>query len=178
MFLNSNTKAIAFSQRHIKALIFDISALAFIYLIPAISHMLSIKLYLFEPMRLMLILALVHTRKPNAYLLAVTLPLFSYFISSHPVFIKSGLIAIELSFMVFVFYSLVSRMHSFAAIFISIWASKLFYYGLKYLAIITVLPAEPLVGTPLLLQLGTSALFSLYVLFMFKNPTNTSSDKL
>ena len=157
-----------FSKTNVRALVFDVFALAFIYLIPTISHMLSIKLYLFEPMRLMLIFALVHTRKPNAYILAVTLPFFSYFISAHPVLIKSLLIAIELSVMVFVFYALVQRMHKLAAIFISIWASKLLYYGLKYLAIITVLPAEPLVGTPLLLQLGTSTVFSLYVLWMFK----------
>ena len=157
-----------FSKTNVRALVFDVFALAFIYLIPTISHMLSIKLYLFEPMRLMLIFALVHTRKPNAYILAVTLPFFSYFISAHPVLIKSLLIAIGLSVMVFVFYALVQRMHKLAAIFISIWASKLLYYGLKYLAIITVLPAEPLVGTPLLLQLGTSTVFSLYVLWMFK----------
>ncbi len=157
-----------FSKTNVRAIVFDVFALAFIYLIPTISHMLSIKLYLLEPMRLMLIFALVHTRKSNAYILAVTLPFFSYFISAHPVLIKSLLIAIELSVMVFVFYALVQRMHKLAAIFISIWASKLLYYGLKYLAIITVLPAEPLVGTPLLLQLGTSTVFSLYVLWMFK----------
>ncbi len=154
------------SNAKTKALIFDVFALAIIYLIPAISHMLSIKLYLFEPMRLMLIFALVHTRRPNAYILALTLPLFSYFISAHPVLIKSLLIAVELTFMVFVFHLLSERVHKFAAIFISIWASKLFYYGLKYVAIISVLPGEPLVGTPLLLQLGTSAVFSLYVWWM------------
>ncbi len=154
------------SDAKTRALLLDAFALAFIYFVPAISHMLSIKLYLFEPMRLMLILALVHTRRPNAYILALTLPFFSYFISAHPVLVKSLLIAVELTFMVFVFHLLSERMHKFAAIFISIWASKLFYYGLKYLAIITVLPAEPLVGTPLLLQLSTSAAFSLYVWYM------------
>ena len=154
------------SDAKTRALLLDAFALAFIYFVPAISHMLSIKLYLFEPMRLMLILALVHTRRPNAYILALTLPFFSYFISAHPVLVKSLLIAVELTFMVFVFHLLSERMHKFAAIFISIWASKLFYYGLKYIAIITVLPAEPLVGTPLLLQLSTSAAFSLYVWYM------------
>ena len=156
------------SKTNIRAIAFDVFAIAFIYMVPTISHMLSIKLYLLEPMRLMLIFALVHTRKPNAYILALTLPFFSYFISAHPVFVKSALIAIELSVMVFVFYALVERMHKLAAIFVSIWASKLLYYGLKYIAIITVLPSEPLVGTPLLLQLATSAAFSLYVLWQFR----------
>lgn len=168
MITQNTSIAAYFSKANIKAIVFDVFALAFIYLIPAISHMLSIKLYLLEPMRLMLIFALVHTRRPNAYILAVTLPFFSYFISAHPLLVKSLLIAIELSVMVFVFYALVQRMHRLAAIFVSIWVSKLLYYGLKYLAIITVLPAEPLVGTPLLLQLGTSAVFSLYVFWMFK----------
>ncbi len=154
------------SNAKTKALIFDVFALACIYLVPAISHMLSIKLYLLEPMRLMIILALVHTRRPNAYILAFTLPFFSFFISAHPVLVKSLLIAVELTFMVFVFYVLAGRMHKLAAIFVSIWSSKLLYYLLKYVAIITVLPAEPLVGTPLLLQLGTSAVFSLYVWWM------------
>ncbi len=156
------------SKTNIRAIAFDVFAIAFIYMVPTISHMLSIKLYLLEPMRLMLIFSLVHTRKPNAYILALTLPFFSYFISAHPVFVKSALIAIELSVMVFVFYALVERMHKLAAIFVSIWASKLLYYGLKYIAIITVLPSEPLVGTPLLLQLATSAAFSLYVLWQFR----------
>lgn len=170
MSLQTTASAGYFTASNIRALVFDVFALAFIYMIPTISHMLSIKLYLLEPMRLMLIFALVHTRRPNAYLLALTLPLFSFFISAHPVLVKSLLIAIELSVMVFVFYTLVGRMHKLAAIFISIWVSKLLYYGLKYIAIITVLPSEPLVGTPLLLQLGTSLAFSMYVWWQFRNP--------
>ncbi len=156
------------SHTKVRAILFDLFALAFIYFIPTLSHMLSIKLYLLEPMRIMLILAMVHTRRENAYILALTLPFFSYFISAHPVLVKSGLIAIELTAMVFVFHWLLRYMHRFAAIFASIWISKLLYYGLKYIAVITVLPAEPLVGTPLMLQLLTSFVFSLYVLFMFR----------
>lgn len=152
----------------LRAILFDVFALAFIYFIPTLSHMLSIKLYMLEPMRIMLILAMVHTRRENAYVLALTLPFFSYLISAHPVFVKSALIAIELAAMVYVFHVLVRRVHRFAAIFASIWISKLLYYGLKYIAIISVLPSEPLVGTPLLLQLVTSLVFSLYLFFAFK----------
>ena len=152
----------------VRAVLFDVFAVAFIYLVPTFSHMLSIKLYLIEPMRLMIILAMMHTRRENAYLLAFTLPLFSYLISSHPLLIKSGLIAVELAAMVFVFNMLVKRTHTLIAIFSGIWVSKLFYYGLKYLAVITVLPEEPLVGTPLQIQLITSAAFSLYVFLMYR----------
>lgn len=152
----------------IKAGLLDLSALAFIYFLPALSHMLSIKLYLIEPMRLMLILALVHTNRKNAYLLALTLPFFSYLISAHPVFIKSALIAAELVVNVALFHFLVRHVHRLGAIFASIWLSKIFYYGLKYLAILTVLPNESLIGTPLQIQLATSAAFSLYLFLMLK----------
>ena len=165
----SNAAAVGVMSRpNTRALVFDVLAITFIYLVPTISHLLSIKLYLLEPMRIMLILAMVHTRRENAYVLALTLPFFSYLISAHPVFVKSALIAIELAAMVYVFHLLVRHVHRFAAIFASIWISKLLYYGLKYIAIISVLPSEPLVGTPLLLQLVTSLVFSLYLFFAFK----------
>ncbi len=156
------------SKTNIKAMLFDGFALAFIYFLPAISHMLSLPLYMIEPMRLMLIFALVHTRRENAYILAITLPLFSYFISAHPIFVKALLMTIELTVMVFVFYILVRRIHTLAAIFASIWISKGLYYGMKYLAIMTVMPSEPVIGIPLLLQLLTSIIFSVYLFLMFK----------
>ncbi|MDY0202455.1 MAG: hypothetical protein RBR40_15895, partial [Tenuifilaceae bacterium] len=66
------------TRKTIAYVLFDIFALAFIYLIPTISHMLSFPLYLIEPMRIALVLALVHTTKRNAYIIALTLPLFSF----------------------------------------------------------------------------------------------------
>ncbi len=59
-----------------KSLIIDILGLTFIYFVPAISHLLSFPLYLVEPMRVMLIIAIAHTTKRNAYLIALTLPVF------------------------------------------------------------------------------------------------------
>jgi hypothetical protein len=155
----------------VKPATLDVFALAFIYFLPAISHMLSFKLYLIEPMRLMIVLALVHTNRKNAYLLALTLPIFSFLISAHPVLIKTMLISAELVVNVALFYLLVKRIHVLPAIFLSIWLSKIFYYGLKYLAILTVLPGDSLIGTPLLIQLSTSAVFSLY-LFAFLRKKN------
>jgi len=168
MYNNQPAAIGAISKPNIRAILFDILAIGFIYMVPTISHLLSIKLYLLEPMRIMIILAMVHTRRENPYILALTLPFFSYMISGHPLLVKSGLIAIELAAMVFVFFTLSRYIHRFAAIFASIWISKLLYYGLKYIAVITILPEEPLVGTPLMLQLATSVAFSIYVWFMFK----------
>ncbi len=44
----------------------------------------------------MLILAIAHTSRKNAYLIALTLPLFSLLISAHPSLIKTSLITGEL----------------------------------------------------------------------------------
>jgi hypothetical protein len=156
-------------KSYVKPAALDIFALAFIYFLPAISHMLSIKLYLIEPMRLMLVLALVHTNRKNAYLLALTLPLFSFLISAHPVLVKTMLISAELVVNVALFYFLVKRIHVLPAIFLSIWLSKIFYYGIKYIAILTVLPGDSLISTPLLIQLTTSAIFSLYLFAFLRN---------
>ncbi len=150
-------------RKSISTAIFYVFALAFIYLIPAFSHLLSFPLYLIEPMRLMLIIAIVHTHRYNAYALAITLPLFSFAIAAHPVFIKSILISVELLFMVWLYYQLSRYWNNFVSILSSIWASKVLYYGLKYLAILLFLPKETLVATPLYLQVITSLVFSAYL---------------
>jgi len=158
----------------------DIGALAFIYLVPAISHLLSLPVYLIEPMRLMLILALVHTGKSNAYLLTLTLPLFSMVITGHPVFPKMLLIAFELSMNVFLFYLLAKRIKSvFPAIFISIVISKMLYYALKFLLIRLAFIETGLITTPILIQVVMTFLFSIYLyLFFRKNQNNKYSSNV
>jgi hypothetical protein len=151
----------------------DLGALTFIYLVPTISHLISLPVYLIEPMRLMLILALVHTNKKNAYLLAITLPLFSLIISGHPVLPKMILIAMELSLNVFLFYALSKRMKQiFPAILLSIIFSKAIYYILKFSLIqLTVINGD-LFTTPILVQAITTLVFSGYlVVFYKKNQT-------
>ncbi len=88
----------------IKSIVFDLMALLFIYLVPAISHLLSFPVYYLEPMRIMLILAIVHTTRKNAYLIALTLPLFSLLISAHPSLIKTSLVTGELLLNVWLFF--------------------------------------------------------------------------
>ena len=95
------------SKQNTKNIILDIFALAFIYFVPSISHLLNLPIYYIEPMRLMLILALVHSSKQNAYILALTLPLFSFLVSAHPVLPKMFLISFELCLNVFLFFILV-----------------------------------------------------------------------
>ena len=81
----------------IKTIVFDLMALLCIYLVPAVSHLFSFPVYYLEPMRIMLILAIAHTTRKNAYLIALTLPLFSLLISAHPSLIKTSLITGELA---------------------------------------------------------------------------------
>lgn len=154
----------------VTGILIDISALVFIYLVPTLSHLLSLPVYLIEPMRLMLVLALVHTNKQNGYLLALTMPLFSFIISGHPVFAKMLLIAAELLLNVYLFYLFSNRMkHIFPAIFLSILLSKAVYYLLKFALIQLAVINTGLVATPLLVQLVMAVIFSLYLAFFYKN---------
>ena len=158
-----------FSQRTMwVSILMDTGALVFIYLVPSISHLISLPVYLIEPMRLMLILALVHTNKKNAYMLALTMPLFSFLISSHPVVPKMMLITFELVLNVFLFYLLSKRMkYLFPAILLSILISKTIYYMLKFGLIELMVIDTGLITTPVMVQLVTTSVFSLYVYLFY-----------
>jgi hypothetical protein len=159
-----------FSKQNVLSALFDISALAFIYFVPAISHLLSLPVYLIEPMRLMLILALVHTTKQNAYIIALSLPLFSFLISAHPVLPKMVLISLELVLNVFLFYVLIAKFkNTFLPIIISIILSKLVYYVLKFTFIKLTLIDSGLISTPIVIQVIMVLIFSSYLSFLFKN---------
>lgn len=153
----------------LKSLFVDFAGLALVFLIPTLAHLTQWPVYFIEPMRLMLILALVHTNKTNAYVLALALPLFSFAISSHPVFIKMLLITMELSLNVYLFFFFRKLMKKvFPAIVLSILASKLIYYLMKYFVIGAGLLNSGLISTPILIQLMTTIIFSVYVYFMIK----------
>ncbi|MDP2423029.1 MAG: hypothetical protein U1C46_00490 [Bacteroidales bacterium] len=148
----------------LRTILIDSTALAFIYFMPALSHMLALPIYLIEPMRIMLILAIAHTTKRNAYILALTLPLFSFLISSHPVFYKSLLIALELMVNVWLFFALTKIIHNrFVAMATAIIGSKLFYYALKFGFLSFATIQGSLVSTPIYLQFITTLVFSSYI---------------
>jgi hypothetical protein len=158
-----------FSKQNVLSVLFDIIALAFIYFVPAISHLLSLPVYLIEPMRLMLILALVHTTKQNAYIIALSLPLFSFLISAHPVLPKMILISFELVLNVFLFYRFVNKFkNTFLPVLLSIIISKLVYYIIKFGLIKFAVIESGLVSTPLIIQLIMMLVFSGYVALLFK----------
>jgi hypothetical protein len=150
--------------------LFNIVSLALIYFIPTISHLVGLPLYFIEPMRIMLVLALVHTNKANAYVIALTLPLFSFLVSAHPFFPKMILITAELLLNVWFFYFIFNRTgKAFAAIVSSIIISKAAYYAVKFALIsFAVLPNSPLVSTPIYIQVITTLVFSAYLALLFK----------
>jgi len=158
-----------FSKQNVMSALFDIAALAFIYFVPAISHLLSLPVYLIEPMRLMLILALVHTTKQNAYIIALSLPLFSFLISAHPVLPKMVLISFELVLNVFLFFAILKRFNNtFLAILVSIISSKLIYYVIKFGLIKLALIDSGLISTPIVIQVIMVLIFSGYLFSFYK----------
>jgi len=153
-----------FTSVRIRSILIDVFALAFIYFIPALSNFLNLPLYLSEPMRLMLILAIAHTTRFNAYLLALVMPFFSIAISGHPLIFKTLPMVVELFLNVWLFFLLMKKLKEpFFSMLISILVSKLVYYGLKYLVIVTGLLDMELISTPVYIQVVMMAIFSGYM---------------
>jgi hypothetical protein len=162
-----NTGLHPFAYSKIRTIIFDILALLAIYLVPAISHLFSFPVYYLEPMRIMLILAIAHTSRRNAYLIALTLPIFSLLISAHPSLIKTSLITGELLLNVWLFFYLSEKLSNKPlSIFLSLIASKIFYYLIKFLLITSVLINGELISTPMYIQMIMLFVFSGYIYIM------------
>lgn len=157
------------SNRILNIFIVDILALVFIYFLPVISGFIDFPLYLVDPMRMMIILALAHTNKSNSYFLAILLPLFSFFIGGHPYFLKTSIILLELLLNIYLFYYLLSKIKNpFFSMLISIIVCKAFYYGLKFLLINLTLIEGSLLSTPFKYQIITAVVFSLYIQLFFR----------
>jgi hypothetical protein len=153
----------------ISSIIINSVALLLIYFTPALSHLLNFPLYLVEPMRLMIVLAMLHSDKRNAFILAATLPLFSFAISAHPVFYKMLLISAELIINVWLFYALRERMrNNFTAMISAIVLSKAVYYLLKSLFISAALLGAGLFSTPIWIQGITTLVFGAYAFIAFR----------
>jgi len=150
-------------RRSLPITLFDVLGILFIYFVPTLSHLLNFPLYYVEPMRLVIILSLVHTNKINAYFLAFTLPLFSFFLGGHPVVFKAVLIMLELSMNIWLFlvFSRIIKNY-FLPIVLSIIISKLIYYALKILLIQFLWLDGDVFSTPISIQLITTFVFSMY----------------
>lgn len=142
--------------------LWDLVIVGLFYMVPTLSHLTSIPFYRFEPMRCVLLMNLLLTgNKNNAYIMAVTLPLFSFFVGGHPFFAKAILMTIELVANIFLFDILFRKFKNAAvAMFLSILASKVFYYIVKFGIISIGLIDGPMVATGLLTQLIVAVVLS------------------
>jgi len=169
------TTALAVLNKHRSTILIDIALLAALYLLPGFSHVTALPLYMFEPMRVALIVALLFTTRANAFLIAFTLPLASFLLSGHPAPFKALLMGIELTVLVASYGYLAEKLRvpAVAALAAAILVGKLVYYTMKYAALSAGLLSGSLVSTPLqtqvLLALGTAVIFGLVETYRSKN---------
>ncbi len=169
-----NTLVLDNSKYRIKSYLFNLLAVSAIYFVPAISHLLSIPLYLIEPMRIIIILALLHTSKKNAYIIALTLPLFSFLVASHPVLAKSFLVTAELIANIFLFIQISKVVkNNFTSIFLSIILSKSIYYLMKYSFLSLLILTGELISTPIYIQIILTIVLSFYAMFILNRRENS-----
>ena len=74
--------------------------------VPALSHAVALPFYLFDPMRLLLFVAIIGSSRRNALLMAMWMPLLAMLTSGHPVFPKVVLIQGELVLNTLLFFGL------------------------------------------------------------------------
>ena len=161
--------AIALSNKKIRVIFFDMLALIAISVTPALSHMFSLPVYFIEPMRIFLILSIVHMNNKNAYMLAVGLPVFSYLISAHPVLPKMFLICSELSLNVFLFTVLSKRFdNAFVPMLLSILLSKVYYYIIKFALVTAGIVSGSVVDSPILAQAAVVVGLSVYTFIILR----------
>lgn len=161
-------------KSNIKTYLIDFSLLLLIYFLPAISHLFAFPIYYLDPMRIALVVALIHTSKRNAYIIALTLPLFSFLISSHPQIIKSFLLSAELVINLSLFFLLKDKLKNvFTSLFISIVISKAIYYLLKFALISSTLLDDKLFSTPFYFQLISAIMLSSYIYLINRSSTKS-----
>jgi len=157
------------SKETVRSIILDITALLFIFFVPALSHMFSVPVYFIEPMRLVLILMLLHTTKRNAYIIALTLPVFSFLVSAHPVLPIMILMTAELVLNVFLFYLFSNKFKSVpGAILSSIIGSKAFYYLVQFGLLNTAIISSGLADIPIYMQIIMAFVFTGYAFVTLK----------
>jgi len=155
-----------------QTVLIDFLAISIIYFLPTLSHLTSLPLYFIEPMRLAVIFCLAHTNRKNAVVIAITIPLFSLVISSHPAIFKTVLITVELLINLLLFYFLVEKTNKFISMFLSIVFSKIIYYALKYVFIQVNIMDGDLISTPLIIQWLVAIGLSLYAALMYERTKN------
>lgn len=166
--LNQNTSV---TLRGYSYVLYDLLLIVGVFFIPTISHVAPLPLYLFEPMRIMIfsLLLFFPYNNKNAIVMAATLPLVSFLISSHPVLLKAMLLSLELVLNVVVFQWLTKRINIGLSVIISIIASKIVYYLMKAGLLLLGLLKTELITTGLGIQLIVTLSMGLLFQIVFSN---------
>ena len=143
--------------------VLDVLAVVLMYVLPTITHIIAIPMYKLEPMRCVLLINMLCLRnKSNAYLMALTLPFFSFIFASHPVLLKAILMSAELTVNVFLFVLLSEKkFNTFLAMCFAILMSKILYYVLKFCCIEVGWLSTDIVDTSIIIQIIVSIVLSL-----------------
>ena len=141
----------------------DVLLCAAVVAVPALSHAAALPFYLFDPMRLLLFVAIVGSSRRNALLMAVWMPLLAMLTSGHPVFPKVVLIQGELVLNTLLFFGFAQGANRFVpAAAGSILASKAAYYAAKFILIRVSLLSGDLIATSWIYQLATLSFILLF----------------
>lgn len=150
------------------SLFIDAIAVLFIIYLGELSDFIGYPLYILDPMRMMVVLAFAFTPRWNSWVLALLLPIISYYFGAHPSMAKSGLMIMELLINVGLFWYLLDKTRfTLLSMLLSILFSKAVYYLLKYLFIEQQWLSGDLVSTPLDIQVITTIAFSVFVFLVF-----------
>lgn len=142
----------------------------FLLSMPWISGITGLPVYYIEPMRIAVIIGILHFKKWTSMTLALALPFISFFILSHPPVDKAGIIAIELLINIYLFFKFYKIFkQGFLPMLFSIISSKTICYGI-YLLVYDMDFFRSETSTDFLIaQMISTTIFSLYSYFVVKN---------
>lgn len=134
----------------------DMALLGVACLVPAVSHLLALPLYMLNPMLALLLVGLLIGRDwRNAMVLAVLMPLVSCLVTGMPAAPKMVCMMAELATVATMFGWLQRKWAVLPAVLTAVLAGKAVYYALKA---VVIAPAV-LVGTAWWMQLGAVVLW-------------------
>ena len=141
----------------------DMALLGVACLVPSVSHLLALPLYMLNPMLALLLVGLLIGRDwRNALVLAVLMPLVSSLVTGMPAAPKMVCMMAELATVATMFGWLQRKWAVLPAVLAAVLAGKAVYYALKA---VVIAPAV-LVGTAWWMQLGAVVLWcGLFTLF-------------
>lgn len=136
--------------------IMDAALIAAACLIPAVSHLTALPLYMLNPMLALLLLGMLLGKDwRNALVLAVLMPAVSCLVVGMPTAAKMVCMVAELATVAGLFHLLSRRWAVLPAVLVSVMAAKVVYYALKA---VVIAPAV-LIGTAWWMQLGVVVLW-------------------